>query len=34
VYDTDEPARDQLGLALLPDSPPLLLPPPLLIDEE
>jgi len=25
VYDTDEPARDHLGLALLPDAPPLLL---------
>jgi hypothetical protein len=26
VYATDEPARDHLGLALLPDPPPLLLP--------
>jgi hypothetical protein len=33
VYTTDEPARDHLGLALLPDPPPLLPPPPLL-DEE
>jgi hypothetical protein len=24
VYTTDEPARDQRGLALLPDRPPLL----------
>ena len=34
VYDTDEPAGDQRGLALLPDPPPLLRPPPLLPDEE
>ena len=34
VYNTDEPARDQRGLALLPDPPPLLRPPPLLPDEE
>jgi hypothetical protein len=33
VYDKDEPARDHLGLALLPD-PPLLRPLPLLTDEE
>jgi hypothetical protein len=32
VYDTDEPARDQLGLAPL--LCPLLLYPPLLSDEE
>jgi hypothetical protein len=25
VYKTDEPARDHLGLTLLPDPPPLLL---------
>jgi hypothetical protein len=29
VYARDEPARDQRGLALLPDPPPLLQPPPL-----
>ena len=34
VYATNEPAGDQRGLALLPDPPPLLLPPPLLPDEE
>lgn len=34
VYDTDEPARDHLGLALLVAPPPLLRPPPLLPDEE
>jgi exoribonuclease-2 len=34
VYATDEPAGDQRGLALLPDPPPLLRPPPLLPDEE
>jgi hypothetical protein len=34
VYDTGEPARDHLGLALLPDPPPLLRLPPLLHDEE
>jgi hypothetical protein len=34
VYAADEPARDHLGLALLPDPPPLLRPPPLLSDEE
>jgi hypothetical protein len=34
VYATDEPAGDQRGLALLPDPPPLLWPPPLLPDEE
>jgi hypothetical protein len=35
VYDTDEPARDHLGLALLLDPPPpLLRPTPLLPDEE
>jgi hypothetical protein len=28
VYDTDEPARDHLGLALPPDPPTLLPPPP------
>jgi hypothetical protein len=33
VYATDEPARDQRGLALPPD-PPLLRPPPLVPDEE
>ena len=33
VYTTDEPARDHLGLAL-PPNPPLLLPPPLLPDED
>jgi len=33
VYATDAPARDHLGLALLPDPPPLLLPP-LLPDQE
>jgi len=32
VYDADEPAGDQRGLALPPDPPPLLLPP-LLTDE-
>jgi hypothetical protein len=34
VYATDEPARDHLGLPLLPDPPTLLRPPPLLIDGE
>jgi hypothetical protein len=34
VYATDEPAGDQRGLALLPDPPPLLRPPPLLADKE
>jgi len=40
VYATDEPTRDQRGLALLPDAPllpdplPLLRPPPLLPDQE
>ncbi|CCE06779.1 hypothetical protein BRAS3843_1820005 [Bradyrhizobium sp. STM 3843] len=34
VRATDEPARDRLGLALLPDPPPLLRPPPLLPNEE
>jgi hypothetical protein len=34
VYTTDEPARDQRGLALLPDPPTLLRPPPLLPDGE
>jgi hypothetical protein len=34
VYTTDEPAGDQRGLALLPDLPPVLGPPPLLPDEE
>jgi len=34
VYATDEPARDHLGLPLLADPPPLLVPPPLLPDEE
>jgi len=34
VYATDDPAGDHLGLALLPDPPPLLRPPPLLPDEE
>jgi hypothetical protein len=34
VYATDEPARDHLGLALLPDPPPLLRPTALLPDEE
>src|SRR5579863_2547775 len=34
VYAMDEPARDHLGLTLLPDPPPLLRPPPLLADEE
>jgi len=34
VYAREEPARDQRGLALLPDPPPLLQPPPLLPDEE
>lgn len=34
VYTRDEPARDHLGLALLPDPPPLLRPPPLLTDAE
>jgi hypothetical protein len=34
VYDRDELARDHLGLALLPDPPPLLRPPPLLPDGE
>jgi hypothetical protein len=34
VYATDEPAGDQRGLALLPDPPPLLRPPPLLPGEE
>jgi hypothetical protein len=33
VYDRDEPARDHLGLALLPDPPPLLRLIPLLPDE-
>jgi hypothetical protein len=33
VYERDEPARDHLGLALLPD-PPLLRPTALLPDEE
>jgi len=33
VYTKDDPARDHLGLALLPDPPPLLRPNPLL-DEE
>nr|WP_294543692.1 hypothetical protein [uncultured Rhodopila sp.] len=30
VYTTAEPAGDQRGLALLPDPPPVLRPPPLL----
>jgi len=34
VYATDEPARDHLGLPLLPDPPPLLRPPPVLTDGE
>jgi len=34
VYATVEPAGDQRGLALLPDPPTLLRPPPLLPDEE
>jgi hypothetical protein len=34
VYTKDDPARDHLGLALLPDPPPLLRPTPLLADEE
>src|SRR5947207_14009967 len=34
VYDSDEPVRDHLGLALLPEAPPLLRPPPLLPDGE
>jgi hypothetical protein len=34
VYDTDELADDQRGLALLPDPPPLLRPAALLRDEE
>jgi hypothetical protein len=34
VYNTDEPAFDQRGFALLPDPPTLLRPPPLLPDEE
>jgi hypothetical protein len=34
VYATDELARDHLGLALLPDPPPLLRPTPLLPGEE
>jgi hypothetical protein len=34
VYTKDEPARDHLGLALLPDDPALLRPTPLLPDEE
>jgi hypothetical protein len=34
VYTKDDPARDHLGLALLPDPPPLLRPTPLLGDEE
>lgn len=31
LHDTDEPARDQRGLALLPDPPTLLWPPPLIL---
>jgi hypothetical protein len=34
VYTKDDPVRDHLGLALLPDTPPLLRPPPLLAAEE
>jgi hypothetical protein len=34
VYTTGEPARDHLGLALLPDPPPPLRLPPLLTDED
>ena len=34
VYTKDEPARDHLGLALLPDPPPLLRPTPLPPDDE
>jgi hypothetical protein len=34
VYTKDDPARDHLGLALLPDPQPLLRPTPLLADEE
>jgi hypothetical protein len=34
VFTTDEPGRDQRGLGLLLDAPPLLWPTPLLADEE
>jgi len=34
VYATDELAGDQRGLALLPNAPPLLRPPPLFPNEE